>query len=70
MAESSVNKKKIDPEEFKAKGLDEINTNKRTKFCFKRESDVDIENYSPQELDKAIQNFYVKTLRCVILSCQ
>ena len=67
MAESSVNKKKIDPEEFKAKGLDEINTNK---FCLKRESDVDIENYSPQELDKAIQNFYVKTLRCVILSCQ
>ena len=68
MAESSVNKKKIDPEEFKARGLNEINTNKRTRFCLKKESHVDIENYSPQELDKAIQKFYGKTLRCVTLS--
>ena len=49
MAESYLNKKEIAPEELQG-GL----TNN---MSLKRERDVDIENCSPQELNKFWQNF-------------
>ena len=55
MAESHLNTKEIAPEKLKAKGM----TNRSTKCKFKGEYDVNIENCPLEELNKALQTFYV-----------
>ena len=66
MAERYLNKHEgIAPEELKAKGLNEIQTKGRN-FSLKREHDVNIENCLPQELEKALQKFYVEVCNFVM----
>ena len=62
MAESHLNTKEIGPQELKAKEL----TNKSTKFQFKERNYVDIENCPQEELDKALQKFYVEVCNVVM----
>ena len=62
MAESHLNTKGIGPQELKAKEL----TNKSTKFQFKERNYVNIENCPQEELDKALQKFYVEVCNVVM----